>query len=290
MTTTLSSYLTIARNFARYQKMVAAEPATKTASDYYAANIGKVKSVGDFVSDYRLLSYALKSYGLSDHISDKALITKVLQGGVDSAKALANKLSDPRWRAFARAFDFIGKGAASVSTDLSISATKNGYVENKLEVEQGESNAGVQLALYFIRVAPTASSAYSIIGDKNLLQVVQTIFRLPAISGSTDIDQQAKIISKLMPIDNLKDPAKLEKLTERFAAMCDLTYGPGSGGSGLSAVGYGPPQTSAAVGILQGVIQANGETLSKVLSTGAPKPIISDQLMTQLQRLSTAGL
>ncbi len=66
MTTTTSTYLAVSQNLTRYQTMTADQPAVKTASDYYAANIGNVTSIQDFVGNYRLLSYALDAYGLGN--------------------------------------------------------------------------------------------------------------------------------------------------------------------------------------------------------------------------------
>ena len=109
MSTTTSTYLSIENNLARYQKMVASEPAVKTATEYYAANIGKVTSISDLVNNYRLLSYALTAYGLGDQVNNKALVTQVLEGGVTSSKALANTLSNPNWAKFAAAFNFVGQ-------------------------------------------------------------------------------------------------------------------------------------------------------------------------------------
>jgi len=111
MTTTTADYLAVTQNLTRYQAMTAAEPGVKSASAYYQANIGKVTSIQDFVGNYRLLSYALDAYGLGDQINAKALIAKVLEGGVTNPKSLANTLSDSRWKAFAAAFDFVGLGA-----------------------------------------------------------------------------------------------------------------------------------------------------------------------------------
>src|SRR5208283_6057615 len=105
MTTTTAAYLAVNQNLARYQAMTAAEPAVKTATAYYEANIGKVTSIQDFVANYRLLSYALDAYGLGDQINSTVLITKVLEGGVSNPKSLANTLADSRWKAFATAFN-----------------------------------------------------------------------------------------------------------------------------------------------------------------------------------------
>src|SRR6266481_1340742 len=116
MTSTTTAFLAVSQNLPRYEAMTAAEPAVKTASAYYAANIGSVKSISDLVGNYRLLSYALNAYGLGDQINAKALITKVLEGDVSNPKALANTLPNAQWKAFAAAFNFVVNGAAPTAT------------------------------------------------------------------------------------------------------------------------------------------------------------------------------
>ena len=270
MTTTTSTYLSITQNLARYQAMTAADPSVKTASAYYAVNIGKVASIADFVGNYRLLSYALEAHGLGDQINATALVTKVLEGGVSSSASLANTLSDPRWKAFAKAYDFVGKGAASIAASDAVTTTTGDYVESQLEANQGASDVGVQLALYFQRVAPTITSTYGLLGDSNLLQVVQTIFSLPPETGSSNVDNEASAIGKLVPLADLQDPDKLRMLTERFTAMYDLTYGPSSGSSSsLNVASNGAsPIESAASTILGGIVSSNGASLASSQSGG----------------------
>lgn len=227
--TTTTAYLTVSNNLSRYQAMTESEPTVKTATAYYKANIGNVTSIAEFVGNYRLLSYAMQAYGLGDQVNAKALITKVLQGGVTNSKSLANTLSDLRWKAFATAFDFVGSGASSLSSTSAVATTTSAYAEQQLEAEQGTSDVGVQLALYFQRVAPTVTNSYGVLADPNLLEVAQTIFGLSPSTSATDIDAQAKVLSELMPVSDLQNPTKLQQLTTRFTAMYDLTYGPASG-------------------------------------------------------------
>ena len=111
--------------------MTADQGAVKTASDYYTANIGSVASIQDFVGNYRLLSYALDAYGLGNEVDSTALVTQVLEGGVSNPKSLANTLSNPNWAKFAAAFNFVGAGAASVSTASAVQTTTNDYVEQR---------------------------------------------------------------------------------------------------------------------------------------------------------------
>jgi hypothetical protein len=290
MTTTTAAYLSVTQNLARYQAMTTAEPGVKSATAYYQANIGNVTSIQDLVGNYRLLSYALDAYGLGDQVRNTALIEKVLEGGVSNSKSLANTLSDSRWRAFAKAFDFVGKGASSISSASAVATTTADYDEQQLESDQGAQDVGVQLALYFQRVAPTVTSEYGVLADKNLLEVAQTIFGL---SSSTDVDAQAQTLSKLMPVADLQDPKKLQQLTERFTAMYDLSYGPGSDAttSLTASSNDSSADTSAASAILAGVIQSNGETIGKALNafTDAATPMFSASLMTSLQRFRLGG-
>ena len=270
--------------------MTNAEPAVKTASQYYAANIGKVTSAAGLVGNYRLLSYALDAFGLGSFINDKALITQVINGGVTSHKALANTLNDSRWFAFAKAFDFTQKGAASVTSPKAAAITTKAYVESQLESDQGQQDPGVQLALYFQRIAPTVTSAYGILADPNLLNVVQTVFGLPPVVGSTNIDQQANTISKLVPLSILSDPKKLQNLTERFTAMYELTYGPTSNNpNGLSVASNDSSNAaSGASAVLSGIISSNGDALAGLNSSGAS--MFSNQLLLSLQGLQLGGL
>ena len=293
MTTTTAAYLSVTQNLARYQAMTAAEPAVKSATAYYQANIGKVTSIQDFVGNYRLLSYALAAYGLGDQINNRALIAKVLEGGVSSPKSLADTLKNASWKAFATAFDFLGKGVASVSSPGAVGTTTTDYVEQQLESDQGAQDVGVELALYFQRVAPTVTNDYGILADQNLLEVAQTIFGLSPATSATNIDTQAKILSKLMPVTDLQDHTKLQHLTQRFTAMYDLSYGPDSGATTSLSVSSNNASSnpSAASAVLAGVIDSNGESIAKALKafTGAPTSMFSNALMTSLQKFTLGG-
>jgi hypothetical protein len=288
MTSTTTAYLAVSQNLSRYQAMTAAEPAVKTATAYYEANIGSVKSMQDLVDNYRLLSYALDAYGLGDHIDAKGLITKVLEGGVSNPKSLANTLGDSRWKAFAAAFNFAG--GASPSSARSIQTTTSDYVEQQLESDQGAQDVGVQLALYFQRVAPTVTGKYGILADPNLLQVAATIM---GISPTAAGDLQPQTLSELMPLSDLQDPAKLKRLTERFTAMYDYTYGPASGATTnlTPDSGNSNSEQSGAAAVLADVISSNGSVLSDALNafSSAPQQVFSTALMASMQRLTLGG-
>ena len=246
MLSTTASYLAIVNNQAAQQAAVAREPDVKAATSYYLANIGKVTSITAFVNNTRLLNYALKAYGLEDQTNAKGLITKVLQGGVGSAKSLANTLSDQRWRAFAAAYDFAGKGAAATTAASATTGATALYGEQTLEDQAGTANPGVQLALYFTQHAPGLTSLYGLLADKNLLKVVQTAFGLPT-SASTNIDAEEQTLAKHVSLADLKDPAKVKAIAERFAAQYDASGA--NTGSGTSTIAQIFAASSSTAGV-----------------------------------------
>jgi hypothetical protein len=231
MTTTLSSYLTVANNLGRWQSITSKTPEVSVQTTYFQDKIGSVKSADDLLSNTRLFDFAMTSFGLGDMTYAKGLMKQVLQQGVTSSKALANTLHNPNILAFAKAFDFVDNGASTTSSSALVANVVNRYVENSLEKSQGEQNPGVQLALYFQQHAPAVTSIYGILADKNLLTVVQTALGISPNTSAQPIDTQARLLSSRLKVSDFQDPAKLQKFIARFAAMYDLNNSDATGGS-----------------------------------------------------------
>lgn len=221
MLSTTAAYLSVATNIARQQAATAAQPEVKNDTVYYLANIGKIKTVSQFVNNYRLFSYAMKAYGLADQVYAKALMTKVLNGGVTKSTALANTLSDPRYKAFATAFNFAAKGATATAATSATSEAASRYIEQTLEDNQAKANPGVANALYFKRNASSVTSIYGLLANPTMLNVVETAYGISTTLGQTDIDTQASVLSKVVKLSDFQNPSKVEALVERYTAAYD---------------------------------------------------------------------
>lgn len=203
---------------------------------YFLANIGDVKTIDGLMKNDKLYTYVMKAFGLSDMMNARGLIRKVLEGGVSSATSLANTLNDPRYKALAAAFNFASNGANATSTPAAKQGTVNNYIEQTLETHLGQQNKGVQMALYFQRMAPTITSAYNILGDKTLLSVVQTALGLSPSMSQENIDIQAKMITNQIKIADFTNPGKLQKFVERFTATYDAKNATATPTSATSAL------------------------------------------------------
>jgi hypothetical protein len=131
MTTTMTSYQAVTRNLTQSLARTAAKPGVANDTAYFEKNIGKVKNLDDFMKDDRLYRYAAEAFGLGDMAYAKALMRKVLAGGVAASDSFANRMSDQRYREFAAAFDFAAEAAETTYFQTNISKVKSvtGFVD-----------------------------------------------------------------------------------------------------------------------------------------------------------------
>jgi hypothetical protein len=219
---TYTSYNLLTKDLTKTLARTAKDTNVKRETDYYNANIGNIKSIDDFMKNERIYRYAMKAYGLEDLAYAKALIRKVLEGGIEDEKSFANKMTDPRFKALAKAFDFDAYGAATNATPAVQKDTVDNYVRQQLESNAGSTNEGVRLALYFKRNAANVTSAYGVLADKAILQVYQTAFGVSPLTSAQDIDVQAATVKKLLDVKDLQDPAKVDKIIQKFTARYDI--------------------------------------------------------------------
>ena len=228
MTTTYTSYKLIAADLAMSLERVAEQPDVKRETEYYLSKIGAVKSIDDFFADSRLYNYAMKAHGLEDMAYAKAFMRKVLSEGIDNDDAFANKLSDSRYKDLVQSLNFASHGEAATSFDRAQKGVADKYTRQTLELNAGNDNTGVRLALYFERMASSITSGYSIIADDAISQVVRTALQLPDEFVATDVDRQAAYYEDVLDLESFQKPAEVGKFLERFTAMWEAANPSGS--------------------------------------------------------------
>lgn len=245
MLNTTQNYNLITKDLPRALNTIAAKPEVKRETAYYLDNIGKIKTIDDFVNNQRVFTYAMKAFGLDDMIYAKALVKKALKEGIEKPEAFANRLLDSRLKEFITAFNFQRRGEYTTTFDEAKQGTVDKYKRQLLEEQAGQQNEGVRLALYFERKASGITDAFSILADKNLLRIVQTALDIPASSSSQNIDKQAQMIESKMKIADLKTPAKLKSFLNRFMVKWEMAN-PSGGGAAMGLSPFATPSTGFA--------------------------------------------
>ena len=222
MTTTYTSYNLITRDLPRSIERIASQPQIARESEYYLSRISEIKTVDEFMADTRVFNYAMKAHGLEDMDYAKAFMRKVLTEGIDNEDAFANQLADNKYKDFVETFNFARNGETATIFTKAQQGTVDKYLRMSLEEEAGEENTGVRLALYFERTAPDITSAYGILADTALYEVVRTALGMPDEMVAADIDKQADLIKSRIDFDDFKDPEKLNSFMQRFTTLWEI--------------------------------------------------------------------
>ena len=227
-------------------------PDFKRDIDYFKANIGKIDSAEQLVSDHRLLTVALGAFGLEADIKAKAFIKKVLADGTLKTTALATRLSDKRYLEMSKTFGF--GDFAVPSTKISDFGEKitTLYKERQFEVAIGNQDGNLRLAMSLPRdlgaIAKKSSSEatkwFTIMGNLPLRQVFQTAFNLPSSFASIDLDKQLETLQAKAEstfgssdVSQFTDPEKIDKLVKLFLLRSDLATATAQTSRGSTVLG-----------------------------------------------------
>ncbi|MBK5564908.1 DUF1217 domain-containing protein [Ensifer sp. SSB1] len=233
------------------EKKVAKEKAQEEAK-YYTAEIEKVETLDAFLANRRLVDFVLVGAGIDPETVKTEYLKDMFTSNLDDPKSFIN--TDPnglKYREIVASFNFDQEGkiirgeAGQIQTRRGLVTTIDLYLNQSLEETEGADNGGVRLALYFKRKAPEINTAYDILAETALFQVIKTAYSMPEGLQNAKIEAQAAYIERVVDIKDLQDPEKLEKLLQRFTALYDvenntdvspgLAILSGSGGGGVSA-------------------------------------------------------
>jgi hypothetical protein len=214
-----------------------ANPTVARDARYYRENIGKVRSVDEFLGDNRLYVYAMRAHGLTDMLDAKALIREVLESDLNDENSVARRLGEPRLVAFAASFSFKTDGSVKgelpdIQADYQEENTIGLYSEHR--VRQG--NAAAADAQYYREQIAGLESVDDLIADSRLFAYALTAFGIDA--ETADMAQIRAVL-----LSDLSDPGSpANQLGERYVALAsafdfeaDGTVPPGGAQSAAGA-------------------------------------------------------
>ena len=206
-------------------------PVTQRDTAYFEQTIGSVRRAADLVSDRRLLRVALGAFGLGDDVNNRAFIQKVLEGGTSDPGALANRLSDERYKQLANAFGFDGTEPGATTRAGFGAEIAARYRDRLFEAAVGDEDQSMQLALNAKRELSTLAADpgadttkwLRVMGTPALRQVFETALGMPQGFAQLPLDRQveefqcrARSALKLEHLSDLSDPMMLEQVLRRY--------------------------------------------------------------------------
>ncbi|MFP5075947.1 DUF1217 domain-containing protein [Rhizobium sp. YIM 134829] len=220
-----------AKNYAVNKSRFGTEDDKKKAKEeasYYAKQMEQIGSLDSLLKNKRLVDIILVANNIDPDSVTTDELNKIFKSDLNDPKSYVNTEADPRFREIVASFNFDKNGhvarpeTAGIQTRRGVMETEDLYYNQTLEETEGDENAGVRLALYFRRKAASVGSAYDLLADNALMQVVRTAYQIPEGLSSADVDKQYAYINKVLDIKTLQDPAEVEKLLKRFTALYDV--------------------------------------------------------------------
>lgn len=202
-----------------------------TEIEYYKSKMQSVETVKEFLADKRLTNFILEANGIDPESVTSDDLKKMFSSDLDDPNSFVNTHENKKFAEIVASFNFDAEG--NITKDAiqggqqrgAVLGTVNQYVRQTLEEQQGESNQGVRLAMYFERMAPTISSAYGFLSDDALFEFFKTAFSVPSSIANMDVTKQAELVTKYIDITQLQDPEYVEKIVKRYTALYDVQSG-----------------------------------------------------------------
>lgn len=239
----LAGWAFLSRTFDTQLASFAKSPAIARDIDYFRQNIGSVRTAEDLVSDRRLLTVALGAFGLQDDLPNRALIRRVLEDGTSSREALANRLSDDRYKQLSDAFGFgPGQGLQTGRPGFADRIITR-FERQSFEVAVGRVDESMRIALSgqreLARIAADNKSSdaqwFTVLSLPPLRKKLEVALGLPASVGQIDIDKQRDLFQERArrqfgtdKLAELARPEVMERITQAYLIRQQISSGQSS--------------------------------------------------------------
>ncbi|MGH1576805.1 DUF1217 domain-containing protein [Planktotalea sp.] len=212
----------------------------KRLVDHFEQSAPSLKSAESVVADRQVLTVALGAYGLQDDLENRYFIKRVLSEGTSDSDALANRMTDSRYKRLAS--DFAMDGLSSLVGVLPSTAENitNQFTEQAFAVAVGNVDENLRLALNaqteFERLGALDVSNdakwYLIMSSAPLRSVVESALGLPSSFGQLDIEKQLEVFQEKSlsnfgtdQVDDLAQTDTRSDLIDRFLLMEQISQG-----------------------------------------------------------------
>ncbi|MBB97794.1 MAG: flagellar protein [Rhodobacteraceae bacterium] len=205
--------------------------------DYFRENLAKIETAEQLVADRRLLTVALGAFGLQDDINNKYFIQKILEDGTSADDALANRLTDDRYKDLSEAFGFGPLQLQRTGLNYFAEEVIAKYEAQSFEIAVGNQDDAMRIALYGERTLQEMATEekgetalwYNILGEPPLRELFETGLGLPSGIGSVDLDRQLTYFKEKAlrmfgddSVTQFADPEKREKLMTAYMARVQV--------------------------------------------------------------------
>ncbi len=208
--------------------------------------------VSDFFSDFDGLFAVFDLMDLPRAGRSIQYAGRVLESDPSDPNALVNLVSDPRYGALQKALNFQPPDTTRSYPDRFADAIAQRYVDRQFEIQIGEQDPSMRVALGFDRSldevikngATENSRWFAVMASGPLREVFETVFGLPGGFGTLDVDRQLSVLKErsearfgATDLADLDSPEMRAEIRNAYLFGSDLSLqGPTAGSSAVLAL------------------------------------------------------
>lgn len=198
-------------------------PQNQRAVEAFVSGIGSITTPRELTENFEVYSFVMRAFDLEDQIFGRGLMRKLLESDSDDPGALVNRLTDPRFRVLHDALGFLKptNERPDFSSEVWQASIIDLYFNQKFENKTDTENSTIGTVLKFRREAPSITSWFQVLRDKDLSEFFRTSLGLPSQLSSLDIDKQRDLLSEKFDLKSLANPETLDRLINRYLAISD---------------------------------------------------------------------
>lgn len=227
------------RTMTRQRALFAKNTAEQASRDYFTKRMPQISSADDFVRDHKLMTVALRAFGLDDHIKSKSFIRKILEANPQDNGSIVNRLNDKRYLKLNQALhsekNIFGVKFANISAILS------DFDARSFERNIGKHHAEIEIALTARRELSKIASSdagidtkwYQILSSKPLRKIFEVTLGLGERFSNLPLERQlSDIKKKTARLTGSNDPsqfqssAAIENIIKKFLLINQIKTTP----------------------------------------------------------------
>ena len=164
------------------------------------------------------LKVLLTANGLASQIPYTALAQKALLSDPKTSTSLVNQLNatNSNWLPTAETYQFFSKGLSVLKSPSTLSTLTSAYAEISWRQSLDATTPGLSNALTFLQTASTAKTAYDVLGNAVLRDVVTTALNIPLQIAFQPLEAQATAITSQLDLTRLKDPKFVKSMAQEY--------------------------------------------------------------------------
>ncbi|WP_203071271.1 DUF1217 domain-containing protein [Falsiroseomonas ponticola] len=184
--------------------------------------LARARKPDDLFRDTEAVRVLMQGLGLADNAQNVGMAKRVLMSDLSDKKSLALNLSDKRWKTAAEKLDMFKTGLSTLRLAATRQTILDGLVDYKRLTAIEEKSQAVSDALYLKTMSTTTrTGVYDVLGNKVLRRIASTIAGLPKELALQEVEAQARTLQRGFKVEDLADPAKKEKLIQRYLTIAE---------------------------------------------------------------------